>query len=240
MTVIVGVKTNYGPEAIVMASDRQLTHFDQRENPIFRDRITKINVSERWMAGNAGNQGKNVDKFYRGMNEKPGLPVEIKRAIKKGNFPEFVEAVKKDAGSDYNGSDYTYPTMLMAANSGDGLQLCEVNVLGVVYSPDKFWRVEYGCVGSGKREAEEKIKAMLGNSEFGKKVGLERALILAYKAVQAAEVNTTCGMGLDIAILTKEGVSNLTRELDIRRELSTLTFLTEASKNPPPYIRTKS
>ena len=63
MTTLIGVKTNIGPDAVVIASDTQMSFLDEERNPLSKKTFYKILTGDYWILAHAGDGTEHLRRF---------------------------------------------------------------------------------------------------------------------------------------------------------------------------------
>ena len=63
MTTLIGVRTNIGSDAVVIASDTQMSFFDEERNPLSKKTFYKILTGDYWILAHSGDGTEYLRKF---------------------------------------------------------------------------------------------------------------------------------------------------------------------------------
>src|SRR3990167_2416608 len=91
MTTLIGVRTNIGSDAVVIASDTQMSFFDEDRNPLSKKTFYKILTGDYWILAHAGDGSENLRKFCSRIS----YPDKFKEFNKKELNREIMRAVEK-------------------------------------------------------------------------------------------------------------------------------------------------
>ncbi len=86
MTTILGIKTNSGPDAVVLSADMQLNRYNPEEELIEKESATKIYLGKNWAMAYMGDSDKKIDSFFRFLSrEKAHTYEKFIRTLTKSN-----------------------------------------------------------------------------------------------------------------------------------------------------------
>jgi len=69
MTTILGIKTNSGPDAVVLVADTQINIYDINNKLIEKEYGQKLNVGRNWAMAYMGDVDAHIDSFYKFLSE---------------------------------------------------------------------------------------------------------------------------------------------------------------------------
>jgi len=209
MTTLVGIKTNHGPQHIVIASDRQQSVEEDEE----KQDVRKIYYGKNWVIGVSGGaiDDKALTRFFgmlkgdKRYRSSPEIAERmIKNALERKVFYEVNELNRRVAKRDRS-IDGTY-RFLFATNSIE-FGLWEIDEFGNMLEPPEENEFEYFCLGSGGEKAKRYIgsvlkEGVLNGKEIDKEtISVDVAIPLAKRAVQSAEEDLSTGFGYDLIIV---------------------------------------
>ena len=248
MSTIFGIKTNSGQDAVVLATDTQLTiDYGSSKRKIIEP---KMRVEEYYALAYTGTKTKLVERFFSYVNGRttpknfikealgnknhpiflnlPKNPVQA--AIEAGYFPELA-LVNSDRYSDIHdekGYEEIFEDLieLIIANRNP-LGLYRVDSLGRVKSSTQ--NIEFLAAGSGSGiaqtyidESEYKEGQIIGVEIRDDKITIPIAVSLSIGAIKKASKDMDTGGSIDLVVLTEDKI--YTHGQEIRK------FLAEAER----------
>ncbi len=219
MTLLIGIKTNTGLDRVVLASDRQLSEYEEGAFSSKRP-IRKIYSGDFWAMGDAGGDDQDVRRFYRMLRGHKGYgsgPEQAKRmikvAIKERRFHEVRELNTELMRTGENIDIEDTHAFLLAVNS-PRIGLWLVDEFGNIKDPPKERDFDYLLLGNGKKEAEGYIQRLLAEEQIDRdRISTRTALSVVRGALKAAEKKADVGFGYDVVVVSKKGVEDLGREI---------------------------
>ena len=211
MTTLIGMKTEVGEEAIVLASDTQLTDLDEKEKSYF----LKIVHGDFWAIAHTGvynnmksfyNKLRNPDdKRYKDFNKGKLIhminkSVEIKR---------FFEINQLNADSMGDGVDVDILSEFIMAINNPGIDLFHIDIFGNLKNlpEDK----NYFVLGSGSKQVKRYLEENLdGDSLDTSNISLDKATSLCWNGLKYAlkkpNSDIFSGWPIDIAVIKKDKI----------------------------------
>jgi 20S proteasome alpha/beta subunit len=184
MTTIVGIKTNSGPESIVLATDTQFTWYKEgiRQS---KDEIFKLRVGDEYALAFAGNIDKNLSAFLNYVDGKRSFESYLNFVIpshKKKNVEYFKKIIPflfkreehpiKEATENWYFPEFNILNTFVLRGDEDSdleqlaelviakrnpLGLYQVDVFGNISESDPANDIEYIALGSGSEIVENYI-----------------------------------------------------------------------------------
>src|SRR3989338_1351566 len=218
MTTIIGIKTDSGPDGIVLAADTQLNIFDDDGSSSAKRSTRKIIYTDSWTMAQTGSVTHLHYDFERMLlGRKRGFPEEkvfemIARAV--ANYdqgvrytdPHFIEVNRLNTLHRREGGNVEDLASFIFASRHPRLGLWEIDQMGYIKPASKELDFEYLSLGSGSKEALGYInRQIMGELAEANTIDLPRAIDLAVGAIHAAQEDVYTG-GLDLVIVTSEKV----------------------------------
>lgn len=218
MTTLIGIKTNFGLESIVLVGDYQITSTDKEEKEISKRAERKLHYGENWVMGAAGVYRRELTKFfgiikgYKNYNSNPERANEIiEKAIKEKEFEEILQLNKKLRRRGLDMEDI--PAFILAVNKPK-LFLWWVDEYGNIKNPEEDNEFDYVCLGSGEERADRYIQSLIEEQKIDRdKIGIREALKIARDSMYAAERDPGTGMGYDIIVVTEKEIRSWGEEI---------------------------
>lgn len=212
MTTLLGIKTNSGIEGIVIATDKQVSHWNEG---VFTKKTTinKIFHGNNYIIANTGAIGDNPFAILE-QTQKEELVQLVEEAVKKyrldpsSEYPHFekINHINTLLYREHEDEDYLH-TLLMATNTNEKLELWEVDHFGSLKTPQKKKKIEYHVLGSGKKYVKKYIKRLLEKGAINQaEITIHTAIDIAIAAIQEAQKDPHTS-GLDLAVLTNNGAT---------------------------------
>jgi 20S proteasome alpha/beta subunit len=234
MTTILGMKTNSGEEGIVVAADTKLAVYDNEEEIMENEKITKIRVGSFYAIAFSGVIDNYLETFFRYISKKKNYqefvgfvskgeemvaPKKIREnpineAIKRKYFEALNIFNRYMVKRDKNDIDGTIE-LILAVNKPK-LNLYRVDAFGNLLNSDKPGGLEYVCGGSGASS----IKDFFQNNDYKKdptlaplkismdNINVATAVRLATRAMRVAAKDPETGDLIDLVILRKNKIYN--------------------------------
>jgi 20S proteasome alpha/beta subunit len=214
MSTLIGIKTNYGIERIVLGSDRQFSDYDEDDKMVEKGDVQKIFCGKKWaIAYCGGGEIKELRRFFgvlrgdkRYGSSKKNADEILEKAVNEKNFSEVCELNRFVAKKDRS-TECTYEFIL--GSNYPKLGMWQIDSYGNLLLPSEDNEFEYIAIGSGADEAEKYIKSVvsegkIGEHEFDKdSVTSSVANRIAKRAIQAARSDASTGFGYDIVFISK-------------------------------------
>lgn len=255
MTTIIGVKTNFGDEGIVLGSDTQLNIIsDPEEKPLTKRQTLKIIYGSTWALANEGRPDiPDIQQFLGILSGKKKHGSSDERAnqiIAKSieNFdkgskydgPHFEEVLHYHMLAARRGEDLNdMPTYVLAANK-PRIGLWWVDAFGNLHESksEKERRVEYICKGSGEDKVNEYIEGMVYDEKVDlSAIDIPVAIDIVVASLHKAEEDAFTGGPLDVVITTKSFVrpygKRIREALEKAEEMSIQEIKKEYLPQPP-------
>ena len=191
MTTIVGIKANSGVEGIVIATDRQLNHYDDAGKTILRkETISKIVYGREWIIADAGGISNQFAVFQNMDQEK--MKQKIYRAVQRykpdpPKDPQFREINRINTIARRNDATLDcLHELVMAAKIDENLGLWHVDEFGSLTEYE--FEPNYFTMGSGKDHVTKYITSLAENGKINNyKLSLPAAIEIAVEAIKLAE-----------------------------------------------------
>ncbi|MEK6896160.1 MAG: hypothetical protein AABX12_01740 [Nanoarchaeota archaeon] len=206
MTLVIGIRTNRGPDCVILASDRQFSEIDEEKKLEYKRPIRKVYYGETWAMGDAGGGYSDVRKFYHALRQtRDGGTGVIARALKQGIFEEVLSLNRNLTRRDGVTFADTHSFVLATRKPRVALRL--VDEFGNIKSASKENDFEYICVGNGDEAAEGCIEQQLATESIDRdNISADVAIGVALNAVFAASRLASVGLGYDLVIMEKNSL----------------------------------
>ena len=222
MTTLIGIRTNDGPDGIVIASDYQISEVDGNDHTVSTRPMNKIYTGPFWAMAHAGRDTRSLLRFYgvlkgykRYDSSEEKARATILSAIDDMFFPEVRDLNTKLRKNGDESEDLI--SFLLAVNKPE-VNLWEVDEFGNIKEPNDESDFDYICLGGGADKAEDHIKGLLSNEDIDRdKIGIDNAVYTARSAIGAAETEAGTGMGFGLTVLIQDDIREWGK--DIRRKL---------------------
>jgi len=214
MTTIVGIKTNYGLDGIVLAADFLVGDYTDDGKLVDKGFCRKLQHGDYWVMGSSGlyntralNRFYGVLKGYKnyGSNEEKAKNI-FREAIEKRRFMD-VDTLNADLLTDDTLSEDTLEFIL--AIKEPNLNLWFVDHMGNLRPSPKDRDFDYLCAGSGSDSVisyiEGKIRDGLISAD---KINIPLAIELCRGSIASAERSKDAGLGCDLVVLTKTSLDD--------------------------------
>ncbi len=218
MTTIIGVRTNYGDDAIVLASDRQIGDYEQ-EILTAKGLGKKIQTGPFWVMGHSGGQQKRcITKFfgilkgyknYSSSDEKAREIIQI--AIRKKRFYE-VDELNAEISRSEDDIDSTLEFILAVNNPK--LEMWKVNEFGVFHDVPDSREIDYITIGSGADAAVKFIYNQIADARYDiERINTRAAIQIARDVMHISEKDPATGLGYHLIIMTKDSIKEWGEEI---------------------------
>jgi|SRR3989344_176269 len=230
MTTLIGVRTNIGSDAVVIASDTQMSFFDEERNPLSKKTFYKILTGDYWILAHSGDGTEYLRKFCSRIT----YPDRFKDFDKKVLNKEIIEAVEKkrylridnlnaehsleNAMEVDEDDEIEFVEFLFAIREGNGLNsklhLYRIDSYGNLIPP-KIGS-SYLVLGTSKKKIKEYLTENVDEGESYKSgnLDLETSLDLCDNILEKfAETDIYTGGLMDFAVLTKDKIFHYGEEL---------------------------
>ncbi len=211
MTTILGVKSNYGIEGIVLASDVQISLYEGGEMIGKRSQY-KIYHGRNWMITHAGDVDKDLGSFLNFLSGQKRydsseeiVRKEIEESLKSKEF-ERVNKLNKNARK--NGVELADLHSFILCTNMPKPEIFVVDEFGNLNKPEED-DFEYAYLGSGSKRVASYIEQLADDSSFdSRSVDIPKAVEICYKALRRAiENDGYTGGPIDMSVMTEKGIT---------------------------------
>lgn len=211
MTLLIGIRTNYGTEGIVIASDRQLSESEDNGKGVVESKraVRKIFYGPFWAIGACGGDYREIIDFCRTVN--------VYRSTDTNKQKQAQEIVERAIRDRWFREVRDLNTLIMKKGSAEIGETASF-ILAVTKPKMAIWKVdefgnfkdipeendfEYLSLGSGSDTADGYIKQQLAEERIDRdQITIQSARRIACGALSAANTVGSVGMGYDLAVLT--------------------------------------
>jgi hypothetical protein len=209
MTSLIGIRTNFGLDAIVLAADYQLTGFDDDDKPVSRRVERKLHFDDCWAMGYTGICRKELMRFFgvlKGYKNYGSNPEKARAVIEKAvKEKEFLEVAQLNGRLRKNKVDMENLVSFIFAVNKPKLGLWLVDEYGNFQGIDENKDFDYIYLGSGEDEMNKRIEGLIAERKIdGEKISVGVALKIAGEAMHAAERDPGTGLGYDLVVMTEK------------------------------------
>lgn len=212
MTSLIGIKTNTGPEAIVLGSDTQLNYLDDEGNLVAKKSILKIIHGDFWAIACCGAETNEMKSFFRKLQnpedrryknfDKDRLDTMMNKALGKGRFYEINEL---NANYSREGGDISEAPEFLIAFNKPKVELFKIDPFGNLIPPKK----SYITLGTGREEVEKYLEEIFEEETYEENaIDLEAALKLSRDAVKKTSQrgDIFSGWPMDLVVTKKNSI----------------------------------
>ncbi|MBI2452301.1 hypothetical protein HYV50_04475 [Candidatus Pacearchaeota archaeon] len=252
MTTIIGLKTNYEANSIIIVSDRQKCRYEG-DKLIAKEPVKKIYSGKSWSMADDGGDDDEVIDFYhtlQGRSAKQDKQFDqvdlqertksmIEKVIKESFFAEVRDLNTKLMK---NGADLDQTHSFIFATTHPELGLWLIDPFGNLHKPHEQNHFQYIAIGSGKEEAEKYIDSLINGEKVDReKITTRRGIKIAKETIAEAEKDAFTGLGYDLVILNqqkwvKEWGKKIRNDMKKAEEMSLESI---ANEYEPPEIEEK-
>lgn len=210
MTTLLGIKTNYGIEGIVLASDRQINHWNEGS---FSKKSTgnKIFYGRHCVIANTGVIGDNQFTLFQDASKKK-IDQLVQEAVQKYHqnplyeHPHFEKIAQINTALYREREDHEYlHALLLGTEIGGKFELWAVDEFGNLKQPKSKKKFEYLILGTGKKHAKKHINQLLEKGSIDEtEITIPAAIDIAVAAIGKAQKDPYSS-GLNLAVLTAKG-----------------------------------
>ena len=219
MTTILGLKTTIGKEAIVLASDRQLSIVGRdiygNRHPVEELDFKKLYAQENFAFAMAGAAFPGLMDFWKQLKiknpENPDFIDLEKILVDGGTFEEIRQTnLEAAAGNFFELEENSQAHFMFATNFGGTPRLHHVYPLGAVQEIDASF-----ALGSGTEYIEDRLsEGYKGGTLGGSQVDLPKAVRLAEECITLSRNDPYSGGTMpDIAVITADSIKYYGDEL---------------------------
>jgi len=236
MTSLIGIKANYGEDAIVIAADTQVSSYEG-DVVVSKEDKSKVEIFDNCVFAISGEfpDGFNSElskfyKFLRGDKRTGSNPEKVKKmiedVIRTRRFMRIDDInsrlnLEKRISWEEDAVDYLN-TFIFASNIPN-LDLWEVDIYGNLIHPSRFKSREfpYIILGSGSNHMKDFIKRNISEGSYHPdKIDIETAMEIAVGCVECAKkTDSHSGLSYDLVILLRNEIIDEGKEIreDINR-----------------------
>jgi 20S proteasome alpha/beta subunit len=209
MTTLVGIRTNEGLGAIVLASDTQMVYFDDSRVPIGKRPMYKLNFGEFWAMGHTGVINSDLRRFYDKLKDTKYAKEAIERAITK---KRFIEVDELNANYMKNQGDRNSCHEFLLAVNKPSLLLFHVDDYGNLLLPGD--EEDYIILGSGETTVKDYLEEKTDSDDLDAgKIDLRAALGLVRGSLKKAEKEIDSGGSMDFIVIRDNKINAYGRRL---------------------------
>ena len=214
MTSIIGIRTNLGSDGIVVASDRNIGEYDEKDTVIKLNLRKKIHFGDYWVMSHTGIITKSLSKFYGVLKGHKSCGSDDERAreifenaVKNKYFREVNEL---NTAVMRNEEDINSTLEFLLAVRLSKFGLWKVDAFGNLRASADDSDFDYICMGSGSEFMESYINERISDGKIvSDGVKISSAVKIANDVMGSSEQDPGSGFGYDLAVLTKDGVREL-------------------------------
>ncbi|HJO15031.1 MAG TPA: hypothetical protein QGG70_03200 [Candidatus Pacearchaeota archaeon] len=218
MTTIIGIKTNIGDEAVILASDTQMNYFDEDDNVIAKRPLLKIIHGDFWALACSGGDTDELRSFYnklRNPNDKryknfgsDKLEEMMMKSLHKKRFYQINE-LNANYMLEESDIDSTHE-FLMAVNKPN-VDIFHIDIFGNLKKPKGR---NYISLGSGKEEVEKYIEESIEGGTFDSyNINLENAIRLSTGAIKKSRYDILSGGPMDLVVIKKNSIKSFGNQI---------------------------
>jgi len=235
MTTLIGIKTNVSEEAVVLASDTQLSYIDDDGNLLAKRPLLKIVRGDFWALAPSGAYTDEIKSFYnklRNPDDKrykdfSGEKLEdmINKTIEKKRFMDVdslnANYIKK--GGDLDGAH----EFLMAVNKPK-IELFHIDIFGNLRYPENN---DILILGSGRETADSYIEEQIeGETYDSANVDISTAIKLCSGALKKSGYEAFSGWPMDLVIIRDKKIEAFGKKIKEALEQAEENILEEIIK----------
>jgi len=218
MTTIIGMKTNIGDEAIVLASDTQLNYYDDDDNVIAKRPLLKIIHGDFWALACSGGDTDELRRFYNKLKNPDdkrytnfGAEKLKEMMLKSINGKRFYEINELNAKYMKEEGDIDSTHEFVMAVNKPNVDIFHIDSFGNLKKPKNR---NYIFLGSGKDEAEKYIEECIDGDTFDAyNLNIEDAIRLSTGAIKKSKYDILSGGPMDLVVIERSNISSFGKEI---------------------------